>query len=103
MAKAVVTNFDRVAHGARAVDAQPGARLDAGVVAAGEVERGRGVAGQKLEEGAEAAGIEAHARRELPEDGAEPGAEPERPEAKKLASGVSMSFRRRKCASSGSP
>ena len=60
----------------------------------GELARRR-VARQAGEEIGEQLAVEAHARRELPEERAEALAQGEGPEAKKFASGSSISRRRR--------
>ena len=61
----------------------------------GELLRGGAVARQAGEEIGEQLAVEAHARRELPEERAEALAQGEGPEAKKFASGSSISRRRR--------
>jgi hypothetical protein len=90
--EARVADLDRVAERPDVVDLEPGAAVEALVVAACERERRAAVARQQSEEGGEALGVEAELRRELPQDRAELVAQAQHPEAKKLASGVPTFF-----------
>ena len=86
--EAFVADLDGVAEGDVDGGLEDGAREHAVVAALGEPGGGGGGAGEEVEEVSEAVGVEAHLRGELPEDGAEFGAEGEEAAGEEVREGL---------------
>ncbi len=93
--EALMADFHGMPQALRRIAVEVALAVQARGAVPGELLRGGAVARQAGEEIGEQLAVEAHARRELPEERAEALAQGEGPEAKKFASGSSISRRRR--------
>ena len=95
--EACVAHFERMPQGPVRTDRECARGHSSSRRAGAPARLGVGVARQHLEEGRQALGVEAEAGRKLPQERTELLAQFATPDAKKLASGVSTSRRRRMC------